>query len=1085
MKIKSTRLRFHMPKRLLNLIMRTFIFLFCTTVFSFSTTNSFSQDQVTIYMDQDVSVDEVFNIIQNQTKYRFLYPQDLFKNAPKVHLKKGLILISLLLKQSFAHSDVKFELSQNNTIVVKENPTTLGKEQSEIQDYQVNGTITDQMGQPLIGANVIEKGTTNGTQTDFDGKFSMRVINQNATLVISYMGFVTREENVLNRPDIAIVLQEDASRLDEVVVVGYGTQSKRNLTSAISTISSEELEDRPATNIGYSLEGKAAGVQVIRPSGKPQAGFSIRVRGTTSITAGNDPLYVIDGVPGLSVFDINPDDIDSVTILKDASSAAIYGASGANGVVLITTKKGKNQKPTLSFQMYGGVSEVIHKLDVLNRSEYIDLMQEIGQVTNWDKYTADTNWQDKMFRTANSQNYQLSLTGGTESTKYYLSGSWTEQEGVVIQNSLNRYNFKMSLDQKINDHVTVGSTINFSKMYDRNVEDNLGSNSSGVIMTTLTSSPVIGLYNEDGTFTANPLRMSFHNPAAFVLGTDTDYNRSRVFGNIYLEIDFLKDFTFKSIVGYDESHGKYNYFLDPFRTDWGRTNKGIAQLSFDENILWNLQNTLKYDKGFGEHSVEALVGSITSQVTSEGSFTQTKNFSGISVPTVNGGSVIEEASGSRSKKTNVGFISRLNYSYMDKYLLTANFRADASSSFGPDNKWGYFPSVSAGWRISDEGFFGDSNTINDLKVRAGWGQVGNDGIDPYAWYGQIGAGYNYILGGKVQSGIAPYTPGNRNLKWETTTQTNIGLDASILNNRLSFTADVYRKITEDLLLDKPIAFSSGFTGALQNIGKIKNEGLELSISSKNLINKFKWETDFNISFNRNEVVDIGGQVIQIGGIDNREEAAIIKEGLPIGTFWGYKSLGVDPDTGMIMYETGEDGELNDDDKMKIGDANPDFSLGLTNSFNYKQWNLSIFITAKVGNDIFNATRIETEAMLDFRNQSATVLDRWKKPGQITDVPRAVSDDVSNSRISSRFVEDGSYTRLKSATLSFKLPENVLKNLSLQSASIYVTGENLLTFTKYSGYDPEVSAFSETGGFGIDYGTYPQVREIILGLKFSF
>lgn len=956
--------------------------------------------------------------------------------------------------------------------------------QTFAQERLISGQVIDEEGIPIPGASVYVPETSIGVMTDFEGEFTIEVPSQYNSLVVSYLGFQDREILLGDQTYLEVILSEDVESLAEVVVMGFGVQRERNVTGAVSKISADAFEDRPATNIGYSLAGKAAGVQVIRPSGKPQAGFSIRVRGSSSITAGNEPLYVIDGVRALSTLDLNPNNIESITVLKDAASAAIYGASGANGVVLITTKRGANQPATVKFQMYRGISQVSNELDVLNRQDYIELMQELGEVTNWDEYTADTNWQEEVFRNAQSQNYQLSLTGGSDDTKYYLSGSWTEQEGVVRNNTMNRYNFRVNLDQEVNDFLEIGTSVSYSKWYDRNVNDNRGSGNAGVILNALTSSPIIGIYNEDGTYTANPLAMSFQNPVAYTDGSSNDYNRARIYGNLYAEIDFLEELSFKSTLGYDQTFGKFNYFLDPFRTDWGRVNQGIAQLNFDENILWTSQNTLEYIELFDLHSVEALVGGIVSKETSENSSIETSNFSGISVPTVGGGSIINSASGSRSARSNVGFISRLNYSYADKYLITGNFRADASSVFGPDNKWGYFPSVSAGWRISDEEFF-DVPKISDLKIRAGWGKVGNDGIGAYAWYGQIGTGYNYVLGGNVYPGTAPVTPENRALKWETTTQTNIGVDIALFDRTVEITANVYKKLTHDLLFNKPVAYSSGFSGALQNIGEVENKGFELAIETENFTDEFRWTSAFNISVNKNMVVDINEEVLPVGYISGREEVATIREGYPLGTFWGYVSEGVDPETGMIVYQTGEDGVLTDDDKTQIGNANSDFDFGLTNDFNYRNWSLSVFIQGRYGNDVFNATRIETEGLLDFRNQSVAVLNRWQEPGQITEIPRAVANDVSNSLISSRFVEDGSFARLKSVTLSYGLPEDILATLGLKGANIYFTGENIFTLTNYSGYDPEVSAFGGSGSFGIDYGTYPQVRDILVGLNLTF
>jgi TonB-dependent starch-binding outer membrane protein SusC len=1063
----------------MHLKMKMLAILLCCFVMQ-STAMVYSQDVKLTLKAENVPLKKLFKLIENKCNYRIAYSSNLLSNTQVVNIDVVDQPLQQVLQSALANTRLTFQVMSDNLVIIKMRDNIPPQE----KDITVRGVVKNAQGEPVIGATVLAGKKV--AITDNNGRYEISTAH-NDLLSFSFVGYEKQEVRVNNHAIINISLEEKKGALNEVVVVGYGAQRKKDLTGAVSTVSAKDLEDRPATNFGYSLEGKAAGVQVIRSSGKPQAGFSIRVRGTTSITADSEPLYVVDGVPSATTYDINPNDIENIVILKDASSAAIYGAAGANGVVLITTKRGKNQQPQLAFNTYFGGSQVTKKLPVLNSKEYIDLMTALGQVADWSKYTANTDWHDEVFRNAATQNYQLSLNGGNDATAYYISGAWIKQDGVVRTNTMNRYNFKINLDQKINDFVKIGTSIAYSKWYDRNVDDSRGTGNGGVIMNVLTTAPVIGIYNPDGTFTANPLRLSFHNPVAYTDGATNGFNNTRFFGNIYGEVKILPTLKFKSLFGYDHSTGKYNYFLDPYKTDWGRVNKGVADLNMDQNIYWLSENTLSFSQKFNKHSLDALVGFSVSKTNSESSTIETKNFSGISVPTVGGGAVINVASGARSARANDALISRINYTYADKYLFTGNFRADASSVFGPGNRTGYFPSFSVGWRISEESFFKSIHHVDELKLRFGWGKVGNDHIDSYAWYGKVGTGANYILGGIVQPGTAPLTPENKNLRWETTTQNNIGLDLAVLKTRINLSIDVYRKNTRDLLFDKPLATSSGFTGALQNIGKLENKGLEITLNTKNLVGELKWNTDFNISFNRNKVVDIGHEILPVGMITQREEAALIKEGFPLGTFWGYVSTGVDPKTGMMTYaDLDKSGDTGDGDKTVIGNANPKFTYGLTNTLSYKNWNLSIFIQGVQGNDIFNGTRIEIEAMNDFRNQSAVVLHRWTKEGQITDIPKAVPDDVSNTRISSRFVENGAYLRLKALTLGYQLPASLAKRCHLRGANIYVTGENLLTATKYSGYDPEVSAYgAQNGAIGVDFGTYPQTRQLIAGLNISF
>ncbi|MFD0763560.1 TonB-dependent receptor [Mucilaginibacter lutimaris] len=1032
--------------------------------------------------EEKASLDLILKKIRLQSGYDFVYSDDILRLTTPVTIDLNNVSIEEALRQSLKNQPLLYRIEDRSVIIRIDHAS--GSTVTS-QSIDLRGKVTDENGHPLPGATVTLKNKpAKTTLTNAQGEFLLTDVNPGDEIIISYVGKISQTIIVGTNQNISVFLQSDSKELNSVVVVGYGTQRKKDLTGAVSIVTSKDLENRPATNFGYSLEGKAAGVEVIRPSGKPQAGISIRVRGTTSITADSEPLYIVDGVQSATTYDLNPADIESITILKDASSAAIYGASGANGVVLITTKRGKNQKPTLTLSTYGGVSKVVKKLNVLDRSQYIDLMTELNEVADWSKYKANTNWQDVIFRDAYAQNYQMALNGGNENTQYYMSGGWIKEDGVVRNNSINRYNFKVNLDQKVGKIVKVGTSVLFSRWFDSNIVDSRWSGKGGVIMNLLTSSPVIDIFNPDGSFTANPLRLSFNNPAAYTDGSVNGYNNSRFFGNAYAEVNILSSLKAKSLFGYDYATNRYNYFLDPFKTDYGRVNNGLANLNINQNNYWLNENTLTFKKLIGKHSIEAFGGFSMSRSAAESSAIETKNFSSSTVTTVNGGSVINSATGSRSARTNQAIISRINYAFDDKYLVTGNFRADASSVFGPDNRWGYFPSFSVGWRLSQEDFLKDISFLSDLKIRYGWGKVGNDRIDAYSYFGQVGVGYNYVLGGVLSSGTGPNTPENRNLKWETTIQNNLGIDISLFNSRVNLSVDAYKKQTRDLLFDKPVALSSGFSGALQNVGNLENKGIEFALGTKNLVGDLKWETNLNLSVNRNKVGYIADQVLPVGAIEQREEASIIKEGYPLGTFFGYVAKGVDPQTGMEQYEDFDNnGVLNNDDKRVIGNANPKFTYGVSNSLTYKNFNVNIFFQGVQGNQIFNATRIETESLNDFRNQSSVVLNRWTTPGQITNIPKAVADDVTNTRISSRFIENGSYLRLKSATIGYSFSQAITQKLGIQKLGLYVTGENIFTSSKYSGFDPEVSAFGGRNGVsGIDFGTYPQVRAFIVGLN---
>jgi TonB-dependent starch-binding outer membrane protein SusC len=958
------------------------------------------------------------------------------------------------------------------------------------QDAVVKGKVTGQSGEALPGISVLLKGTTTGTITDVEGNYQLKA--SEGILSFSFIGYKPVEVPINNKSVVDVVMEEDVTTLSEIVVVGYGSQEKKDITGAVSVVSGKVFDSRPNSQFGNLIQGKTAGVQVLSSSGKPSEGFSIRIRGTSSISGSSEPLYVVDGVPSSDTRTINPADIENITVLKDASSTAIYGAQGANGVVLVTTKKGKIGAPKIEFSTYMGSSSVWKTLKVLNSDQYRDLMTELGQNTDWTQYTENTDWQNKVFQNGSSQNYQISISGKNDKTSYYLSGGWVKQIGAVRSSEMDRYNFKINLEQEMSKSLKIGTNLSYMQYHDVDVSDNINVNSGGVILGMLSTPSNIGVYRPNGTFTSNPFQ-DWENPLSGTDGLKRGYQNQRLLGNVYVEIKILPNLKFRSNVGIDYQFGGYDSFLDPFKTSFGRAKKGIGKSSTGLSNFHIFDNTLSFDKEFNKHHVTALVGSVIQKTRWENSYIEKTGYSSDAVTTTNAGSTFVRADNDKSEKTNVSFISRLTYDFNNKYLLTANFRADGSSSFGPNKRWGYFPSLSVGWRISEETFFEDIPFVNDLKIRAGWGLVGND-LRPYAYVGRVGGGANYPIGGVVLPGTYPASLQNNDLKWESTEQTNIGIDLAILNSRVEISANAYLKNTSDLLLDVPLPKSTGFDTGIQNAGTIENKGIELQISSKNSVKEFKWETDFNISFNRNKVINITGQQIAKGGIPGRGEVSYSVEGKPLGMFYGYISGGVDPATGMLYYidKKGESTFTpSPDDRTFIGNPNPNFFYGITNTFSYKNFSLSIFLQGTQGNDVFNATRIETEGLLDVKNQSLAVVNRWRTPGDVTSIPKATFTSSDNSRLSTRFVENGSYLRAKAVTLSYSFPSSLLSKIHLSNARVYFTGENLFTITSYSGFDPEVNAFG--GGDqvqrntvqGVDFGTYPQTRNLIVGLNLSF
>ncbi|MBL7741904.1 MAG: TonB-dependent receptor [Chitinophagaceae bacterium] len=1046
---------------------------------------------VTLQMKK-AEIPKVFRAIEKQSTYRFLYNYDLPELQKKVDVDVKNTPVITVLNDVLTGSGLSYRIINNQLVVIM----SAGSE-SAPEAKKVSGRVAGTNGEPLAGVSVRIKGSNYGTTTDEKGFFSIDVPD-NAVLLFSYVGFETQEIAVAGQSSINITLKQEERQMDQVVVVGYGTQRKKDLTGSVSSLSSKDLENRPATQFGYAIEGKAAGVQVIRSSGQPQAGFSIRIRGTSSITAGSNPLYIVDGVPMEGINEINPADIENITILKDASSAAIYGNRGANGVVLVTTKRGKVQKLKLGFNTSLTMSKAWKKMDVLNSSQFKDLATEMGATTDWNKYNANTDWQGETFRNALTQNYQLSATGGTKSTTYYLSGAWVNQNGIILNNNLKRATLKANVDQQVTKFLKMGVSLSYSNWKDRDVPENYR---NGVIARLLTTAPIIGIrdLDEPGMYARSPFINDLENPVSTVYQPDHIFKNNRYSGNIYAEAEVKKGLKLKTLFGFEKSKGDFTSFQDTVQTRYGRTMHGLATENNYDLSSWISENTINYSTKIKEHNIAALGGFIVSRQTTDNLYRSSVDFRNAKGGdnSVDGGSVKSTPVKDKSRISSVAFIARLNYNYKDKYYLTTNFRQDGSGRFAPDNKWGSFPSFSAGWRISEESFFGSNdNFISELKLRAGWGIVGNDAVPANARFGIVDtASPKYLINNAVQTAYVPRSLENVDLTWEKTNQVDIGIDLGLFQNRLLITADYYHKKTTDMLLAVPIPTSTGYSSAWQNAGSLQNKGFEFSFTSKNIVRpSFKWSSDFNISFNKNKVLDIVGTQLVVGAINpagSDYNTAIVKEGEPLGSFYGKVSQGVDPATGNIIFL--KKAGSSEDSVGIIGYANPKFTYGFSNSLSWNNFSLDIFFQGVSGNKVMNATRVLTESMALVMNQSSSVLNRWKNPGDKTDMPKVTPNNWDNSLPSTRYIENGSYLRLKALTLGYRLPEKLINKARMSRCFVYFTAENLFTFTKYNGFDPELSAFSgksnsttnQNAAPGVDWGTYPQSRDFILGVNISF
>lgn len=962
---------------------------------------------------------------------------------------------------------------------------------------QLTGTVTDDKGMPLPGVSVVIKGTTKGVATDFDGNFSLNNVPKGAVLEFSSVGYKTLDIKATGA-SLKVKLPEATQDLDEVVVVGYGTQKKGDVTTAITSVKTKDLDQRPVISAAQAIQGRAAGIQVVQPNGAPGAGLAVRIRGNTSISASNDPLYVVDGIPVQDISGIAPTDIESMQVLKDASSAAIYGSRAANGVVLITTKQGKRNEPKIAVNTYVGISQVAKRIESLNTAQYKELMDETGAVTLPSGLTDKTDWFDETFRKSIIRNTQLSISNATENTKYYISAGNSKDEGVIRSSFFERYNLRLNLETKMRKWLTFETNLSYSDYSSNGIITGTGSNRAGVVLSVINTPKYAPIWSdkpgEEGWYYYNFYGANLTHPVENISrNADNTSKSNRLVGSVSAIVTFFPSLKFKSTVGIDRLGRTQTHWTDPKLTSYGRSIFGTADDIRTNNTVMTYDNLLTFDKSFGKHNLSALAGTSGTVSKWNESYLYASHFLTPDIKTLNAANKIEQGSGSRAAEWAImSYLGRISYNYDSKYLLTANFRADGSSKLAPGKRWGYFPSVSVGWRLSQENFLKNVDWLSELKLRGGWGQTGNQaGISDYGYLQRFSiTRQNWWEAGKGDAMVTlrPNSFSNPNLTWETTTQSNIGLDLSLFKNRISLAVDAYLKKTTDLLMDVPLPATSPIPSIYRNEGEMTNKGIEFALDTRNLTGNFEWNTNFNISFNRNELTKLTLQKVYYYASTSEattEQVVRITEGQPLGKFWGLISEGVDPQTGDIKYkDLNGDGKISVSDKTYIGDPNPDFTFGFTNDFSYKNFTLSVFFQGSYGNDIYNASRIETEGMYKDQNQSTAVLNRWRKPGDITDIPRAVRS-TDNIKASSRWVEDGSYLRLKTLTLAYNLSNDELLRYGIRKIQPYFTAQNLWTLTNYKGFDPEVNQGLSGPTMGIDWGTYPQTKTFIFGLNIDF
>jgi len=1042
-------------------------------------------------------------------------------------------------------ANLQFKELRPNYFVVTSRPapaTAAGSAAVAPQNVPVSGRVTDAKGEGLPGVTVLVKGTTIGTSTGADGSFSLSA-PENSTLVFSSIGYKNQEIAVTGATStIAVRLSDDAQSLNEVVVVGYGTQTRQEVTTAVTSVSAAAIERQPVAGFDQALQGQAPGVQVTAPSGAPGAGINVRVRGNSTLNLNASPLYVVDGVPIIPEYQqeitvgsqrlnplntINPNDIESIDVLKDGAAAAIYGVRAANGVVVITTKHGKVGQAQVGFNVYYGRQYLRKKLAVLNAQQFAQEFNDIqagaglapgyADPTNPSPY--NTDWQDAVYRPGYQQNYQLNVSGGTDKTRYYVSGGYFNQQGISLNSGFDRYNFKINLTQELSTRFRVGTNLNLSRTYTNgSVRSEAALGSSGTVLGALSQIPTIPIYNPNGTYGTNPFNQS-DNPVGNLLESTTQATVYQAVGNLYGEFDVLKNLKARSSIGIDfrtQDERQFTSTNYPGTSNADASTRGSARTANNQQVIWLLENTLTYNPNLGETSHLTLLAGQSMQASDRYTAgASTKGFGSNAVPYLGGGSSILDLPYSYADQWSLlSFFGRATYDYDGRYLAQVSLRADGTSRFSTKNRFGYFPAVSLGWNIAKEAFFPQNTSLSSLKLRASFGANGNQEIYTYQRFPTYGLGSNYQgSGSAILSGIAPNNIGNDALKWETTYQYNGGLDIGAFNNRLTFTFDIYNKRTKDLLLSVPIPVSTGAQSlsVLQNVGSVENRGIEIGLSTTNVQaenNGFGWTTSFNVSGNRNRILDLGQQVSDAGVSSNRTILStgytISQVGSPLGAFYGYRTNGIvqsdaegqnlptqngnAPKAGDIRFvDVNGDKVIDPKDMTIIGNPNPKAFAGVTNNFSYKGLELSVFFQGSFGNEIYNQTRQILESQSDPLNQTVRVLNHWSPTNTNTDVPRPVRNDPNgNNRFSNRWIEDGSYVRLKNLTLAYNVPAAFSQHAALKNVRVYLTAQNLVTWTRYTGYDPEVSAdpFSTTG-FGRDYGVYPQARTYTVGLNANF
>jgi TonB-dependent starch-binding outer membrane protein SusC len=1129
------------------LMMKLTMLLFLAGLMQVSAT-VYSQATKFNFRAENKQVVEVLKEIEESSDFRFFYSREQVDVERKVTVRANGATVEQILDELFAGQGISYKVMDDNLVLLSpdENITKMEFVVSQ-QQNSVSGKVTDSNNQPLPGVTIVVKGTTKGTVTNADGNYSITNIPDDAILQFSFVGMLTQEVVVGNQNVINIVLEEVTVGIEEVVAIGYGTMKKSDLTGSITSIKGAELVRTPILSVQQGLQGQIAGVQVLQTSGQPGAAARVRIRGTNSINGGSQPIYVIDGFPyyyinpasgiGLSSggFDpmsmINPNDIESVDVLKDASATAIYGSRASNGVIIITTKKGKMSKSEVTLNASYGIQSVARKIDLLNAQEYAIFQNEAFQLrglqqrysqTDIDNYGihGGTDWQDEIFRTAPIQNYILSLSGKNENTSYYFSAGYTSQDGIIINSGYERASFRINLDHKVNDKLTFSTNLSYSQANSALMLTNTtGSASGGVVFRVLNEDPTKPVYKENGSFNYDRHGLFWGgNAVADAMLIDSDEIVDRVLCGFSGKWQITSNLTGLALFGIDATYSEDRFFQPSELTRSG--GRSYASFAKVKNFTWLNEYTLTYQKVFNSvHNFSLMVGSgvqahnhnnLVGQ-TADLSIEQLKYYAlGVGTNPSRPGSYFYDWSFA-------SFFSRINYILKDKYLFTFSGRYDGSSRFGTDNKWGFFPSGAFAWKMSEENFIKDLNIFSNLKTRTSYGTTGNSEIGLYNTQ-QLISQANYSFGNQVVSGYGPNPTNlpNPSLGWESTSQFNVGLDVGFIDNKINVNFDYYRKLTSDLLFNSTVPPSSGRSQSQKNMGELENKGFELSINTINLSKSdFNWTSSINISRNKNKVLDLEGvdKIIfpsSSGGawVNNYDPSALVV-GQPIGIFYGYLNDGIvqlgqensvpkvqglpNPFPGWHNYkDMNGDNLITPEDRTIIGDPYPKFTAGFSNKLSYKDFELNFLLNGAFGFDIFSHSKAEMMQGRGERNiHKDLYLNFWTENNPTNKYTKNGLKDTQSIVFSrnpmSYWVEHTSFVRIQNVTFAYNLPQNLLNRMKISNAKVYLSGDNLYCFTNYKyGYDPELSKF---GGDNIrvnqDQDTYPRPKSVSFGISLGF